>query len=123
MSARDIEVPSGKISRLEAAKIFAKNLCEKISDPIAVASFARRSTLEMPFGTDKNLIKNVIDGMVPIRYGGGSNLADSLKTLSHIYAPSPEIRLIVFSDAEYFEGENFEKRFPNTDFIAMGSEK
>lgn len=76
MSVRDISTSDGTelVSRLEVAKIFAKNIVEKNFYNMAVATFSRNMTLETPFTNDKFLVKNVISGIEPLVYGGGSDI-------------------------------------------------
>lgn len=61
MAVQDIVSESAEfLSRLDSAKIFAKNLVEKNTIPVAIASFSRDMTIESPFTSDKIFLQNVI---------------------------------------------------------------
>ncbi len=66
-------------------------------------TFSREITLETPFTTDKTLISNVISGITPMTYGGGSNILLAIENTVNIYKTRPNTHIIVFSDMETFD--------------------
>lgn len=109
MAVQDISMPSSELaSRLDASKNFIKNFIEKNALAVSVVSFSREITLETPFTTDKKLATNVISGISPLLYGGGSDILHAIEGVTQIYKTRKNIHIIMFSDMETFDNlENF----------------
>lgn len=93
---------------------------------IAVMTFARYPTLELPFGSDKELIKNVISGISPVIYGGGSDFMKALEFIKNTYKNTKNINIITLTDAEFFDDFSGDFSFPdswNIFFVGVGTEK
>ena len=74
MVVKDISAENFSIiSRLDTLKNVLQNFQEKMFYEMGIMTFSRYATLEVPFTTDKILLKNVISGISPIIYGGGSD--------------------------------------------------
>ncbi len=113
------------LSRLDAAKRFSTQFVEKFSGEIAISSFSREITIESPFSDDKNFLKNVISGISPIIYGGGSDIFGSMQRIAEIYQNRSNTEIIVLTDAEFFEKPtnfSFSNRIKIT-FVAIGTEQ
>lgn len=112
------------IRRIEAAKNFILAFAhEHPSVPLALATFNSHARLEFPLTNDSNLIKSVTKSIAPLELGGGTDIAESLKTLESIYVTTSHISLVLISDFEFFESwslrESIPKKFFDT-FYCIG---
>lgn len=91
-----------------------------------MASFSREVTLETSFTSEKTLIKNVIAGISPMVYGGGSNIFSALESVVNIYKTRENLHIIILTDAENFDTNKNIVNIPpyiSLTFIGIGTEQ
>lgn len=119
MSVADIPFKNNTLSRFDAAKSLVNAI---ISDDLqlAIATFSRDLTLDLPFTRDKIVFSNTLDSLQMVHLGGGSDIFRAIQTLKNIYSHD-DFELFIFSDGEYFWSGSMNENFKNTTFVAVGS--
>lgn len=127
MSVKDTEhLPRVLESRLETSKNFLKFFLEKVENPVAIATFSQDMTLELPFSTDSELIKNVISGISLQNYGGGSDFLQAIHRLENLYKNRSNTHILVLSDMEFFKKNTQKREIPKNftfHFIGVGTQE
>ena len=107
MSVQDIADGKFFRSRLDAAQELMRTTIAQDDAPSAhaILSFARYATLQTPFTEDISHLENIITGLTPTPYGGGTDITEALKTASHLYKNTQNLSIIILTDGEFFEAD------------------
>lgn len=104
MNVRDVSTADGGfISRLEASLSVIRSFSGVIPWEHALLTFARTPLLQMPFSADEIYRKNVLDGIVPIVYWWGSDMAKALSFVHDMYGNNPWFQIVMLTDAEFID--------------------
>lgn len=107
MHVRDVseESKTSFVSRLETAKKLIQATSTKDPRAHGLITFARTPFLQTPFSANTLHIHNVVAGVSPIIYGGGSDLLRALQFTSDIYTKNPDFRVVIITDGEVGDTE------------------
>ena len=97
------DIPSSENTQMVSRLALAKRLMQEGIDIIpgehALISYAREASVEVPFSSDTDHIKNIISNLTPMEFYGGSDLMSALSLASTLYVRSDTpVHIILLSD-------------------------
>ena len=97
------DIPSSENTQMVSRLALAKKLMQEGIDIIpgehALISYAREASVETPFSSDTDHIKNIISNLTPMEFYGGSDLMSALSLASTLYVRSDTpVHIILLSD-------------------------
>lgn len=128
MSVQDIELSrdTTHISRLDASKNFIKNFLENFPSKTGVITFSQNIFINTPITADSSQILATMSEIIPVTFGGGSDVFKAISSVSEMYRNHKNLHIIVLTDAEFFDKntENFSiKNSQKISIIGVGTER
>lgn len=122
MTVQDVTLESenGFLSRLDAAKHWIQSDYDRRGGRGALISFAHEARIQVPMTENATLFADTLKSILPVIHGGASRLEGALSLIQDTYKSTPNLSLIILTDAEFFDPPHFDINLPGATISVIG---